>query len=217
MKSSFIITIFLLLTCIVLSQSTEYYLNCIIEESDKLIEPYVRNKPKNNQPKNNQPKNSKPKSIVQASKSIAKTYVPAPTTPPPVVVETTPNIIKKYLSDIKNANFLSTAQLQNIYGSIDYAMKQKSISNIDEMNKYLVFLQEKLNGIDSPPLNQIIYFCVSLPYAFNKFFMPDQKIPVPYNKLYATMSNIFQDIIHKYKSYVFNGNNVCYYLFLAVI
>ena len=147
MNSSFIITIFLLLVCILLSQATEYYLTYSIEKSNTQIESF----------------------------------------------ENPPNLIKKYLSDAKNLNYLSTPQIQNIYNnSINSAMQIKPITDIEKMNRYLVSLQEKINGFDTPPLNQIIYFCISLPYAFKHFFLPNQTIPIPYNSLYKKMPQIFK-------------------------
>jgi len=188
MKSSFIITIFLLLSCIILSQATEYYLTCLFENSNKIIE--------GRRGRRRRRRRERKRLANEAEKKrLAGIFIPAPTTTPPVIpVENTPNVVKKYLSDLKNADFLNAPQIQNIYNnSISSAVDIKPINTIEEMNSYLVSLQEKLNGLDTPPLNQIIYFCVSLPYAFKNFFLPDQTIPIPYNKLYAEMPNIFKN------------------------
>ena len=183
MNSSFIITIFLLLTCIILSQATEYYLRYLIEDSNTIIEGRRGRKRKGKKMKVAQPIQSE---VKQSDKSEVK------------VVTLTPDIISRSLSALHTKNttetFLSTPEIQHIYNnSVSSALVIKPISTIKQMNTYLLLLQEKLNGLDSPPLNQIIYFCVSLPYAFKNFFVPDQSIAVPYNKLLVKMPDIFRN------------------------
>ena len=207
MNSSFIITIFLLLACIILSQVTDYYLSSLIEDSNTVIEGARGRRRSRGSTRS---KRKKRKGRRKRRTIVIQPEQPAPTTTPPVIpVENAPNIIKKYLSDVKTAGFLNTPQIQNIYNnSISPAIGKegfsegitnsnsneiKPIRTIEEMNKYLVSLQEKLNGLDSPPLHQLIYFCVSLPYAFKNFFLPDQSIPIPYNKLLASMPDIFRN------------------------
>jgi hypothetical protein len=200
MNSSFIITIFLLLACIILSQVTDYYLSSLIEDSNTVIEGArgrrrSRGKSTRSRRKSTRSKRKKRKGRRKRRTIVIQPSQPAPTTTPPVIpVENTPNIIKKYLSDVKTAGFLNTPQIQKIYNnSISSAVDIRPITTIAEMNSYLVSLQEKINGFDTPPLSQIIYFCVSLPYAFKNFFLPDQSIPIPYNKLLATMPDIFRN------------------------
>ena len=147
MKQSFIISIFLLILCIIISQVAHYYLQQTIVEGN--------------------------------------TNTPASGSP------AVPTFITKYMSDILNNSYLNNTHINNIKTSAIFANTIKPVTNKGELIVYLKVLQTQLNATNSPPLPQLTFFCISIPAAFKLFYLPPPNIPIPYNKLHATMPDIF--------------------------
>jgi len=126
------------------------------------------------------------------------TTSPAPTPPP-----NTPAFITKYISEIKTNNYLSNRDIIEIFTSAGYANGVKSVTKRSELIDYLKLLKKQLDISTTPPLPQMTFFCISIPSAFNLFYMPDPTAdvnnnkftPVPYNKLHGTMVDIFPNSI----------------------
>jgi len=157
----FIISISLLILCIIISQSVDYYLQRDLVEGlffDRLF----GKKKKNNPP-------------------------PTTTSPPPK----TPLFIEKYAYDIETNKYLEKVQINDMYTSVKYALNVPTIKTKQNMVDYLNLLERQLNGIYTPPIPNLIYFCISLPSAFHSFYLPDDTIPIPYNKLHSEMKDIF--------------------------
>lgn len=158
----FIISISLLILCIVISQSVDYYLQC------DPVEGFFN-------------------SLFGRSKR-KKTTLPT-TTPPPTAPPKTPLFIEKYVYDTSTANkYLDNVQINDIYTSVKYAMNVPTIQTKQHMLDYLNLLETQLNG---KPLPNLIYFCISLPSAFKSFYLPDDTIPIPYNELHSKNKDIF--------------------------
>jgi hypothetical protein len=174
----FIISIFLLILCILISQSVDYYLHQSIIEGFPNFRFHLK----------------LPIFGLNARHSPQNTPQKTPPTPPP----NTPNFIVKYISNIKTNNYLTDTEIQKIYTAVAYANKYANnvpaIKTKQNLLDYLSLLKAQLNGT-SPPLAQLIFFSISLPAAFELFFFPDDEIPVPYNKLNATMGDIFPNSV----------------------
>lgn len=160
----FIISIFLLILCIVISQSVDYYLQRDPVEGffDRLF-----------------------------GKKKRKNIPPPTTTPPPTAPPQTPLFIEKYVYDIETNKYLENVQINDMYTSVKYALNVPTIKTKQNMVDYLNLLETQLNGVYTPPLPNLIYFCISLPSAFKSFYLPDETIPIPYNKLHSDMKDIF--------------------------
>lgn len=134
----FIISIFLLILCIVVSQTAYYYLQ------EPIIEGNVSSGPK---------------------------------------------FIEKYVNKITNQNTYKSG----IYNSVRDANNVTAIENKQQMKLYLNNLKSKIDGATNSQnsLYALTYFSVSLPTAFRYFFLPDDTVPVPYNKLHSERPDIF--------------------------
>jgi hypothetical protein len=137
----FIISIFLLILCIVVSQTAYYYLQ----------EPTIEGN----------------------------------TTEPP----NTPAFIKKYLKKLTSEPIYRSG----IYTTVTQANSVTAIEEKEQMKTYLSALKNRIDGAtdDKNSLYTLIYFSLSLPTAFQYFFLPDDTIPIPYNKLHAERPDIF--------------------------
>jgi hypothetical protein len=116
--------------------------------------------------------------------------------PPPTPSPNTPNFIIDYVSKIQTQKYLSNKDISDIYSASRLANNdQLTVRSKSNLDGYLKLLQEQLNASNTPPLPQITFFCVSIPSAFRLFFMPDDTIPIPYNKLHATMPDVFPNSV----------------------
>jgi hypothetical protein len=170
----FIISIFLLILCILISQSVDYYLHQSIIEGFPNFQFHLR----------------LPVFGLNARHSPQNTPQNTPPKPP----EKTPNFIVKYISNISTSTNISSTEIQKIYTAVKFANNVQAVKTKQNLLGYLSLLKVQLNGT-SPPLAQLIFFSISLPAAFELFFFPDDEIPVPYNKLNATMGDIFPNSV----------------------
>lgn len=161
MKQSFIISIFLLILCIIISQGTHIYLHSTIIEDFKFPNPFAM-------------------------------MTPPPTTAPP---QNIPKFIANYISHVSTSNYLNNTQIQKIYTTVSYAVNTPSVTTASQLVSYLKVLKTQINASDVPALPQLSYFCVSLPNAIGNFYLPDDTVPVPYNKLHAKYPDIFPSSI----------------------
>jgi hypothetical protein len=116
-----------------------------------------------------------------------------PTTMPPIPTASpdTPKFITNYVSQIITNKYLSNTNIQSIYSAAKYANNVPPVKTKQNLIDYLKVLQKQLNEPQVPPIPQLVYFCISIPRAFKLFYFPEDTIPVPYNKLHETMSDIF--------------------------
>ena len=164
MKQTFIISIFLLVLCIIISQWVGYVV---------VVEGY-----------RNTRTTTKPKTTTKPATTTKPTTTPTPTTTPP---EPVPQFIMNYKSS--TSTYLSPTQIQDsIHVPAAYASKVPTINSAANLQDYLKFLKKHFDTNNN--LLSMIYFCVSLPSAFAKFYTPTSSIP--YNQLQVNMPDIFR-------------------------
>jgi hypothetical protein len=162
MKQSFIISIFLLIICILISQSVDYYLH------ENIIEGFNWN----------------------FWRLPTWSYSPPPP-PPPTSSPFTPKFIVNYVSAILKNKYLSNSKIQQIYTTASLANNVPPVKSKQNLIDFLKLLQTNLNDPAVPPIPQLVYFAISIPRAFQLFYFPEDTIPVPYNKLHSNMVDIF--------------------------
>ena len=180
----FIISIFLLILCIIISQSVDYYLQQSVIEGIKNIDIDMSKFQDHT------------KSITSNIKKQAKRLTANPQTTlliEPLLIEPTstqpnPKFIEKYISDIKGYEGVNISEINT---ALAYAKNVEPINTKEDLSDYLAKLQTGLSGTTTSKIPQLVFFAISLPRAFKLFFFPDEKIPVPYNKLHANMTDIF--------------------------